>query len=174
MVLQVTRREGAVMKPLLEFTAHGRAIPKGNLSIGGSRQYPKLRETNDKALDSWLTDLRTAAAVAMVEAGYFELFDQPLCLTVNVYFQRPGSHLTSKGVLSAQGLREPFPKRHRINKMNIGDLDKLLRAIGDGLTGQVWKDDSQIVGITGLWKLWGEPQRAGIKVYDAAKVCGLS
>jgi Holliday junction resolvase RusA-like endonuclease len=40
-----------------------------------------------------------------------------------------------------------LPKRwvHAIKKP---DLDKLLRAIGDGLTGVVWRDDSQVISIS--------------------------
>ena len=43
------------------------------------------------------------------------------------------------------------------------DLDKLERAIGDALTGIVFRDDSQIAWWS-VWKVYGEPARAHIEI----------
>jgi crossover junction endodeoxyribonuclease RusA len=51
---------------------------------------------------------------------------------------RPQSHYGTKG------LKESAPK---FPITTGGDLDKLIRGVGDALTGVVWRDDRRIIGI---------------------------
>ncbi len=52
---------------------------------------------------------------------------------------RPASHKTSKGALTKSA-----PRAH----LSTPDLDKLVRAVGDGITDAgVWRDDSQVIEI---------------------------
>jgi len=60
----------------------------------------------------------------------------------------------------------PRPKTippSRLFKTTTPDVDKLVRAVLDGLTGQVYKDDCQVVGVLAL-KDYGTPG-AEIKVW---------
>lgn len=59
-------------------------------------------------------------------------------LDVVFHFSRPKSHYKTSGYLK---------KSAPICCATRPDLDKLLRAIGDALTGIVWRDDSQVVGV---------------------------
>ena len=60
-------------------------------------------------------------------------------------------------------LAQPRSARRRALPHVKPDLDKLLRAVGDALTGTVYADDSQVVSIAAA-KLYGEPPRAEIEV----------
>jgi Holliday junction resolvase RusA-like endonuclease len=76
-----------------------------------------------------------------------EAYDGPIvtrAVIVQVVFfvKRPKNHWKKDGSLSAEGKRCLFP-----TKRSAGDLDKLLRAVLDGLTGQVYADDSQVIGM---------------------------
>ena len=63
-------------------------------------------------------------------------------LRCDFHFRRPASHLTAKGALTKRAPLYPTGR-------NVGDVDKLLRAVCDSLTGICFYDDSQIVDITG-------------------------
>jgi Holliday junction resolvase RusA-like endonuclease len=75
----------------------------------------------------------------------------PMAMTATFYLPRPKSHYRTGR--NAHLLREsapPFPAGRP-------DLDKLLRALLDGLTaGGVWQDDSQVVQLAAA-KDYGEP-----------------
>lgn len=43
------------------------------------------------------------------------------------------------------------------------DIDKLIRAVLDSLTGSVWKDDSQVVSIS-AWKHWAKQDMEGVNI----------
>ena len=60
---------------------------------------------------------------------------------VDFHFRRPQSHLTSKGALTKNAPLYPIGR-------NVGDLDKLCRALLDALTGVAFHDDSQVVDLT--------------------------
>ena len=61
-------------------------------------------------------------------------------MTIEFHFRRPASHLTSKGALTKSAPLYPTGR-------NIGDLDKLVRAVLDSLTGICYYDDSSVVDI---------------------------
>lgn len=60
----------------------------------------------------------------------------PVRLQVTFTFPRPKSHFNSKGQVKPNA---PY------YKTSAPDLDKLQRAIGDALTGQVFRDDALVV-----------------------------
>lgn len=72
----------------------------------------------------------SAARAAGVELRY-----DPVFLTVKFFFHRPKCHLDRKGLLAADAPRH-FTK--------APDVDKLLRAVMDALTGVAYKDDAQV------------------------------
>lgn len=75
---------------------------------------------------------------AVASTVYDTPTDQPLLVELTFTFERPKSHLTSKGILKS-GLSEYHVKRP--------DVDKLIRAILDSLTGIAYVDDSQVVSV---------------------------
>jgi Holliday junction resolvase RusA-like endonuclease len=72
----------------------------------------------------------------------------PVKLAVLIRVPRPKSHYRRSG-LSAQGRRQRRPGRL------AGDVDKLLRAVCDALTGIVYEDDAQVVEAL-VRKVWAE------------------
>ena len=75
----------------------------------------------------------------------------PVAVEVTVRLPRPRSHYgTGRNADLIKPSAPHFPAGRP-------DLDKLLRALLDGLTaGGAWADDSQVVNL-GAWKLYGAP-----------------
>jgi crossover junction endodeoxyribonuclease RusA len=75
----------------------------------------------------------------------------PVAVEVTVRLPRPKGHYgtgRNSGTVKLSAPRFPAGRP---------DLDKLLRALFDGLTmGGAWADDSQVVNL-GAWKLYGAP-----------------
>lgn len=61
--------------------------------------------------------------------------DQPIYLHLLFRFRRPKGHYNAKGEIKATA---------RIDHVNRPDLDKLCRSTLDGLTGVLFRDDSQV------------------------------
>jgi Holliday junction resolvase RusA-like endonuclease len=95
-----------------------------------------VRHDSPKQLTAW----RTLVALSAKQAGA-----QPLIGSVSVrawfFLQRPQSHFRADGSLSTEGQHDLRPNRRG------RDLDKLLRAVLDALTGVCWTDDAQVVEI---------------------------
>ena len=81
------------------------------------------------------------AALDLVTDGW-ELIDEPVELTVIFYLPRP------KSVLD------------RAYPAVMPDLDKLVRAVGDSLSGVVYVDDSRIISLTAK-KLYADDRGPG-------------
>jgi Holliday junction resolvase RusA-like endonuclease len=78
--------------------------------------------------------------------------DTGLSMTLLFTFPRPKSHwrpVTKKR--SEPTLHEKAPQRHTQRP----DLDKLVRAVLDALTGHVYGDDKQVTAISAV-KIWGK------------------
>jgi crossover junction endodeoxyribonuclease RusA len=83
------------------------------------------------------------------------LLTGPCRLVVVFYFPRPKSHYGARGLKpSAPGWVTRTP-----------DLDKLVRAVGDSLTGVCVRDDSLIVELVAMKRYAdGEPARALVRL----------
>lgn len=111
------------------------------------------------ALSAWREAIRVALIDAYPElvqaeadGGYYKQY-VPVCLELTFYLQRPKSNKLS----------EPSNKK--------ADLDKLVRAVGDALSGIVYYDDSQTVSIKAC-KKWGDeehPEGVLLKVKEFSK-----
>lgn len=114
-----------------------------------------LTSTNKK-LKPW----RKAIADAATLAGWKPGSRAPLAGRVNVslafYFPRPKSHYKKNGYVT-EGYLDAFPR---------SDLDKLVRAVGDALTGVCWVDDSQIVRISAFKSYFATPYNDGFLEID--------
>lgn len=137
---------------LVDFTVHGEPIPQGSKT----RTRWGVREDNPRT-KPWRATVASEAAIAMHGR---QLLTGPLRLEVLFVFPRPKAH-TGTG-RNAGTLKASAPTLHSTKP----DLDKLLRAIGDSLSGIVCRDDSQITEITAR-KIYGAPTRARILVSTA-------
>lgn len=113
-----------------------------------------VREDNP-ATRPWRSAVAWEATAAMQGR---EPLTGPLALEVVFFFPRPKTHFyTGK---RAEVQRETAPVFHTSKP----DVDKLLRAIGDSLTGIVARDDALIAEIVAR-KLYGSP-RAQVRVRE--------
>jgi Holliday junction resolvase RusA-like endonuclease len=125
----------------LEFIVPGQPIQQGNIISG---KYGNLYDKT-KGLRPWREMVTRAATVAMRGdyrhrqplykrdngALQLDVFIGPVMLDVTFVRQRPKTK----------------PKREGTAHTKFPDLDKLVRAVGDSMTGVVWNDDTQVVEI---------------------------
>ena len=140
------------MRPNARFFVRGVPQAQGSLRAFVIKGHAVLTSTN-KTLKPWRN---VVAETALAEGwGGASIMDGPVSLTVRFDFVRPQSHYGKKGLKASA---PPFP--HQTG----GDLDKLVRAIGDALTGICWRDDRRIVHCSAE-KLWGDEPGALISIY---------
>lgn len=133
---------------MIELTVHGIPAPQGSKTPWGSEANPNTRP--------WRAAVATAAAETM---NGRPLLTGPLTLEVIFTFPRPKSHYRSGN--RAHELKPGAPIYHT----GKPDTDKLLRAIGDSLTGTIVRDDAQLARVTAT-KVYGEPTCARILVTE--------
>lgn len=137
------------------FTIYGRPQQRGSKTPylprnkrGGlvtrpdGRPVIALMDDNKKSKD-WMATVRQTVGVEY--RG--ELLTGPISLTVAFYFARPKSHYGTGR--NAGVLKESAPERYTQKP----DTDKLIRTIGDCLTGIVIRDDCQIC-VLHATKMW--------------------
>jgi Holliday junction resolvase RusA-like endonuclease len=127
----------------ISFTVLGVPQPQGStrafIPKGWTR--PIITAANAKT-KPWRQQI---AGMALVARGSRETIDEgPVYLRADFYFDRP------KSVKSPHKTTKP-------------DLDKLLRSLGDALTGILFADDAQIVECE-VTKRFGSPARVEVKV----------
>ena len=123
----------------LTFDVVGRPAPQGSKkSIGNNR----FIETS-KFLPAWRKDVRLAAEQAVTVNGW-AIASGPVELEVMFYLDRPSSVSTVK---------RPYP-------IVAPDTDKLLRAVGDSLSGVVYQDDAQVIRVL-AWKVYADTRVPG-------------
>ena len=123
----------------LTFDVVGRPAPQGSKkSIGNNR----FIETS-KFLPAWRKDVRLAAEHAVTVNGW-AIASGPVELEVMFYLDRPSSVSTVK---------RPYP-------IVVPDTDKLLRAVGDSLSGVVYEDDAQVIRVL-AWKVYADTRVPG-------------
>ena len=129
------------------FIVNGEPIPKGSTrsfaiarGTGDKRRYTgqtvNMASNSDK-LRPWESRVRDAASEAMKAANINPTIG-PVAVTASFHFRRPASHYRSGK--NAHLLKPHAPVFHT----NKPDLDKLMRAVLDALTGVVYLDDSQV------------------------------
>ena len=137
---------------LLAFTVHGLPSPAGSKRAFIHRNTGRAVVVDDAARSKeWKTRVNETAVEAM---GGAELWTEALAVKALFVFPRP------KGHFGKRGLRPSAPKQHIVRP----DVDKLSRAILDGMKGAVYRDDAQIIRKT-VTKQYGEPARCEITVY---------
>lgn len=142
---------------MISFTVIGQ--PK---TAGSKRGFPIRRAngsmgvviTDDNAKSKgWKQQVGQVAA----DAYSGPLLDGPLRVTFRFFTPRPKGHFGAKGVKASA---PPHPDKKP-------DVLKLARAVEDGLTSVLWRDDAQIVEEI-LTKAYGEPARVEVQVESIA------
>jgi crossover junction endodeoxyribonuclease RusA len=124
-----------------EFVVLGRPQPKGStVSFRSASTGRTVTRSSNPRLAGW----ERAVALAALEARV-PMLSGPVEVEIYFRFARPADHyhkLRKRGYDIICG-RAPFYAY--VNKRN--DLDKLLRATFDGMSGVCFKDDSQVVSV---------------------------
>lgn len=130
-----------------------RAYPQGSKQafVAGGRAI--MRESSSDGLKAY----RTALALLARQHLRGAVFTGPVAVTATFRFKRPKSHYTTKGLRSTAPAHCWPAKR--------GDVDKLLRATLDALTGPAFHDDAQVIQTTGT-VLWDDEDHTTILVED--------
>ena len=131
----------------IKFTVIGRPQQRGSKKVGlvpargggfiekNGRPIVVARDANDNS-KAWMDSVKLAAS----QAYRGELIRSPVHLLVKFYFKRPQSHYGTGSRTSE--LKKSAPSYHAQSP----DLDKLVRCLGDALTGIVYFDDRQVCG----------------------------
>lgn len=139
------------MTTLLDFTVHGEPQPQGSKTVARSKSgATHVREDNPDT-QPWRNAVAAAARAAMLDTGADGvLLAGPLRLVAAFTFGRPRSHF---GTGRNAGRLKPSAPTHCDKRP---DLDKLVRAIGDALTGTAVVDDAAVVELVAT-KRYGSP-----------------
>jgi crossover junction endodeoxyribonuclease RusA len=129
----------------LVFTVHATPAPQGSKTPRVSKKgKPYMTESSDR-IKSWRGRVTEEAEAAISGTHIsWQPITGPVVLSAVFTFARPASHYgTGKNAGKLKPSAPPRPIAH-----NLGDLDKLLRGVCDGLTDAgVWVDDSQVTDI---------------------------
>ena len=114
-------------------TVPGAAAPQG------SKRVVRLRNGRIALLESSakVKPYRAVVSLSARAAWIGPPADGPVEVSLAFTFARPKSHFTGKGALRAGAPVTPGKP----------DIDKLCRAVLDALTGVVYADDAQVVGL---------------------------
>lgn len=130
----------------VSFTVPGTAAPQGSKRHVG---HGRMIESS-KAVGPWRERVALVAHQTMRDPGPHELITGPVTVAINFVLHRPVS----------------TPKRRTPPAVKKPDLDKLVRAILDAITGIVIADDSQVINLVASKELaqLGEAPHARISV----------
>lgn len=133
---------------MISFSVPGIPATKGSYRAIPNRRGGVFVSNANPRCSSWEASVAYCAKAAGVRMS-----EKPMRVRLWFLFSRPNSHFGAKGLRS---VADPHPTTRR-----VGDIDKLARAVLDGLTGVVWADDSQVVSLCAA-KVWG--QEPGLRV----------
>lgn len=118
------------------FTVYGKPAAQGSKI----RTRYAMRDSNDKQLTPWRNSVSLSAHLEQQGAPRI---DHPVEVAVTFYFDRPKAHYrTGRNADLLRDNAPAYPTR-------VGDIDKLQRALLDGITDSgVWTDDCLVVRVT--------------------------
>lgn len=123
--------------PTHNFIVYGTPTSQGSMRAIVNRNTGRAIMMHDKR--EAIASLRQAVAVAALERGV-EVTNDRVHVTMTFMFERPGYHRNKKGFIKTQ-----YDSIHYTTKP---DIDKLIRAVLDALTGAVLVDDKQVTSVT--------------------------
>lgn len=143
------------MADSLNFVVYGLPQPQGSAKAfyRPGMKHPVVTSDNTK-LKPWRQEVTACALAALDTCKHFSPFlhKEPVTIEATFYFPRPASHTKRQRAV-------PFVATKP-------DLDKILRSLGDSLTGVAFKDDAQIAEVT-VRKLYGDIPRTEVTVRAA-------
>lgn len=136
----------------MQFFAPGRPATKGSTRsfMAAGRMVTKGANPRTKAWQAVVAAFAVDAGVEPIEGG--------VELELRFYFHRPKSHYgtgRNAAVLKATAPPRPITRSR-------GDLDKLVRAVLDGLDGIAYSDDSQVTAINASKHYLPRTEREGL------------
>lgn len=107
----------------------------------------QMKEQTGEKLESWRHNVQAQAMDAIAAEPGWTPYAVPVEVDVVFRFARPKSHFYTGR--NAQQLRDNAPT-HPVGR-NVGDIEKLVRAMNDSLTNAgVWIDDSLVASLTAM------------------------
>ena len=136
---------------MIHFKIEGRPQPQGRpraVRMGaGVRMYDPPKSKAYKQM--------VAAKVrSYMKINGIQTITAPIAVHLNFYFTPPKSY-SKKRIQAIESKEELFTKHL--------DLDNLVKAVTDGMNGVMYKDDSQIIGLT-AGKHYGKKDYVDVKV----------
>lgn len=131
----------------IEILVPGQPVPQGSKRVVPTGAGHRVIAGNESRLLPWRAAVTARAAEVMDGA---EALSGPVRIDVLFLFARPLGHF-GKG-RNADALRPSAPYFRDAKP----DLDKLLRAVFDGLSGVVFRDDAQVADVRAS-KRYGSP-----------------
>lgn len=122
---------------LCSFSVNARPVPQGSLVAHVKDNKASIHYAQGSGLAVWRNMVTEAARAAW---GADNVYGGPMSVELTFRMKRPQSHYRN-----LQGAVKASKANARPDVMP--DLDKLVRAILDSLTGIVWGDDGQVVDI---------------------------
>lgn len=131
---------------MITFTVYGIAQPKGSMRayVPRGMKFPIVTDSNRNA-KSWAQLVAQGASNALAAIPGAAILDGPVRLSVLFYLPRPKKYQIRKWTAQTPA------------HLTAPDLDKLIRSIGDALTGVVYRDDAQVVDLL-TSKRYTDPQ----------------
>lgn len=132
---------------MLEIHVPGQPIPQGSKTAAVISGRAVMFDSNKK-LKEWRATVTAATRTELIRQRFngFEA-DMPLVVFIEFYLERPKT------------VKRLFPAVKP-------DLDKLVRAVFDGVTdGHAWHDDSQVISVYAS-KTYGATPGALIRIYN--------
>lgn len=143
------------MGAVIWFQVDGRPRPQGSACWRPTRNG-KVARIPDRASEHWRERVAAAAERAMAEQQ-LEPLAGPVTVSIGFRIPRPACHY---GTGRNAGRLKAGAPQHPIGPP---DLDKLERAILDGLTSTALRDDSQVVELRAC-KVFAPPELGGVDV----------
>jgi Holliday junction resolvase RusA-like endonuclease len=129
--------------------------PKAVQSFRFARAGNFMRKYQPQDTVNWKTFIKVEALRQL--PGGFLCSERPCVVSCRFLFRLPGSARKSERDMVQQGLP--------VFKATRPDLtDNLFKGMIDALTGVLWHDDAQIVGVTDSYKLYSDNPRTELTV----------
>lgn len=142
----------------LELKIQGLPATKGSSVPYRDQRTGAIRvKADNRRLRAWERSIADRAFLERHLRKRREPLEGPVVVELLFRLPRPKGHYVNRDGIR---LREGAPTLHA----QIPDLDKLIRAVLDGLTkGQVWRDDGQVAELRAR-KVWTDQGDEGVQI----------